>query len=326
MLEGVDKDDMYIIVEDEFLAIAKAFTQHLHHAEYVRLKNSAKSMNASAIQNISRPTDSRVAISEETKRKKAAQASTMARDTIVEELNAKRGKRKPIDAESEVEDDPEEDLWVGTSLQGFMADSKKPRRSLSHLAGMKSGSKAAAGFRRAGLKHAPNSREPGQRSELGSHGAVHNGNLETEDEDDDDLDAPIIRPVLQVKQPLTNIAVKASHPPGMRTNLGSTATARKWEDSFSRTDIVPLKAEKTSFLSRRPDPHILEEDQLGSVKNETGSMLMPFDYIPEASVLPGIASQRIQKRLVDMKARAQPENEKKQKRSNLLDEIPTFLV
>jgi hypothetical protein len=35
---GLDKDDRYRMVEDEFLEAAKMFTQHLHAAEYQRMK------------------------------------------------------------------------------------------------------------------------------------------------------------------------------------------------------------------------------------------------------------------------------------------------
>ncbi|KAG7288130.1 hypothetical protein NEMBOFW57_007653 [Staphylotrichum longicolle] len=55
MIEGIDHDDMYRMVEDEFLSVAGDFTRHLHAAEYQRLKGLAKSENAETIQNISRP-------------------------------------------------------------------------------------------------------------------------------------------------------------------------------------------------------------------------------------------------------------------------------
>ncbi|KXX76771.1 hypothetical protein MMYC01_206037 [Madurella mycetomatis] len=55
MIEGVEHDDKYRMVEDEFLAVAGDFTRHLHAAEYQRLKNLAKLQNAETIQNISRP-------------------------------------------------------------------------------------------------------------------------------------------------------------------------------------------------------------------------------------------------------------------------------
>lgn len=38
---GLDGDDIYVMVEDEFLATAQTFTQHLHQAEYHRLRKQA---------------------------------------------------------------------------------------------------------------------------------------------------------------------------------------------------------------------------------------------------------------------------------------------
>lgn len=55
MISGIDHDDQYRMVEDEFLTVAAGFTRHLHAAEYQRLKGLAKSENAETIQNISRP-------------------------------------------------------------------------------------------------------------------------------------------------------------------------------------------------------------------------------------------------------------------------------
>ncbi|KAF4549169.1 Hypothetical protein D9617_23g005840 [Elsinoe fawcettii] len=40
--EGYSADDIYMMVEDEFLSTAQLYTQHLHHAEYQRLKKLAK--------------------------------------------------------------------------------------------------------------------------------------------------------------------------------------------------------------------------------------------------------------------------------------------
>lgn len=55
MIEGIDGDDRYRMVEDEFLATARRFTAHLHAAEYKRLKAASELENAHMIQSISRP-------------------------------------------------------------------------------------------------------------------------------------------------------------------------------------------------------------------------------------------------------------------------------
>jgi hypothetical protein len=55
MIEGLDGDDRYRMVEDEFLSTAQQFTAHLHAAEYERLKAASEMENAQMIKNISRP-------------------------------------------------------------------------------------------------------------------------------------------------------------------------------------------------------------------------------------------------------------------------------
>ena len=42
MHPGLNADDIYVMVEDEFLATAQLYTQHLHQAEYQRLKALAR--------------------------------------------------------------------------------------------------------------------------------------------------------------------------------------------------------------------------------------------------------------------------------------------
>ncbi|KAK5008112.1 hypothetical protein LTR28_004423, partial [Elasticomyces elasticus] len=69
MRDGYAADDMWVMVEDEFLETAQLYTQHLHHAEYQRLKKLAKAQKATDLQPISRPVDQRTTMSAETERK-----------------------------------------------------------------------------------------------------------------------------------------------------------------------------------------------------------------------------------------------------------------
>lgn len=54
MIEGLDNDDAYVMVEDEFLAIAKQFTRHLHQAEYERRKREVERENNMGIADLNR--------------------------------------------------------------------------------------------------------------------------------------------------------------------------------------------------------------------------------------------------------------------------------
>ena len=55
MKEGLEHDDKYRMVEDEFLSVAQKFTVHLHAAEYKKQQKMAQTRNAETITSISRP-------------------------------------------------------------------------------------------------------------------------------------------------------------------------------------------------------------------------------------------------------------------------------
>jgi len=114
MIEGVDHDDKYRMVEDEFLSVAGDFTRHLHAAEYQRLKNLARSQNAETIQNISRPVTGEM--TDLVKRRHAA-LDTAARQR--RGLASVLGKR------------PENDDLRATSLQGLMDSPRKKAAPIS---------------------------------------------------------------------------------------------------------------------------------------------------------------------------------------------------
>ncbi|KAI4222948.1 MAG: hypothetical protein L6R36_005780 [Xanthoria steineri] len=151
MHEGLAHDDIYIMVEDEFLSAAQLFTSHLHHAEYVRLKNAAKARNGSTVHPIpARPTDSITAMRAETKKKKEAEVRTgknrAALDRMISDTRANVALTSD-EEHSEDEDEEDEQPWAGTSLQGLMAPAaRKNLTSLSGLQGIQSSTRAANGY------------------------------------------------------------------------------------------------------------------------------------------------------------------------------------
>ena len=151
MQDGLDGDDIYIMVEDEFHAVAKMFTQHLHHAEYVRLKNLAKGRTTSTVSTISRPTDSITAMRNETKKKKEAESRDIRTNAALQQI--KSGATRPASDDSGLSDvdvDVEDTHWRGTALQDLMTLSPtKNQISLTGLHGVKSSTRAAAGYSKA---------------------------------------------------------------------------------------------------------------------------------------------------------------------------------
>lgn len=117
MIEGVEHDDKYRMVEDEFLTVAGDFTKHLHAAEYQRLKSLAKSQNAETIQNISRPVTGEM--TDLVKRRQAALETATRQRKALRKL-----------AKSDDDDLPPHD---NTSLQGLMDSPRKKRVPLQSL-------------------------------------------------------------------------------------------------------------------------------------------------------------------------------------------------
>ncbi|CAG8335302.1 unnamed protein product [Penicillium salamii] len=138
LIPGLHRDDGWVMVEDEFYAVAQTYTQHLHYAEYVRRRKEVKENHGILAEDIERPTDDRTPLP---KRVETQRELSTLRERQTSGL-AHLANERP----NEVEGDDDE-LWAGTHLQDFMSS---PRRSRS-LAGHqipKSSTRAAAGFER----------------------------------------------------------------------------------------------------------------------------------------------------------------------------------
>ncbi len=149
MAEGYDGDDIYIMVEDEFHSVAQTFTQHLHHAEYQRLKKKARDTAPPTFQ----PTEQMRA---GMKKKLEARALHARQKDAVR--NITNGINLSVEDDEEQDDDP----WLGTSLAGLMTDAHYPKKTaLVGLEKMQSTTRAAKGFGR-GLGDSP----PGRKEKM----------------------------------------------------------------------------------------------------------------------------------------------------------------
>ena len=119
MIAGPSADDRYRMVEDEFLSTAQRFTNHLHRAEYARLKLMVKSQNAAAIREIERPVVGHA----------TAEASRRHQDL------KRVGKQQNVMQESGNDPDGSDLPWMGTSLQGLMETPKREFPSLAPATG-----------------------------------------------------------------------------------------------------------------------------------------------------------------------------------------------
>ena len=136
MKEGYDGDDTYIMVEDEFRSVAQTFTQHLHHAEYQRLKKKAK--------NAAPPTFPPTGTMRAETRKK-----TEARALRVRQKDALGDFTNGVTLSAAEDEEQEDDPWLGTSLAGLMTDRNNSKRmALVGLEKVQSSTRAAKGFGR----------------------------------------------------------------------------------------------------------------------------------------------------------------------------------
>ncbi|KAL8883153.1 MAG: hypothetical protein Q9192_007408 [Flavoplaca navasiana] len=223
MREGLSHDDIYIMVEDEFLSTAQLFTSHLHHAEYVRLKIAAKARNASSLlpnsNAMSRPTDSITTMRAETKKKKEAEARMGKNKAALDKMKSDARSNIALTTDDDLgsEDEEDEQPWAGTSLQGLMAPAaRKNLTSLSGLQGIQSSTRAANGYSKPkpddpsqSQNHRPynpikpQSLHPATRIQHPSNPSTSNNHrptlrrlsdMSSSNESSDDLDAPSTRP------------------------------------------------------------------------------------------------------------------------------------
>ncbi|KAK5634147.1 hypothetical protein RRF57_009861 [Xylaria bambusicola] len=140
MIEGIDGDDRYRMVEDEFLATARQFTAHLHAAEYKRLRANSELENAQAIRDISRPVVGQMTdiVRMKQERKTLAEKQRIATCEL----------RKGGASGDESTDDDDNDSWQKQSLYGLMESPRKRGRGLNGLPSAISVTRAAAGFKR----------------------------------------------------------------------------------------------------------------------------------------------------------------------------------
>ncbi|GJC78999.1 hypothetical protein ColLi_01837 [Colletotrichum liriopes] len=218
MIEGLDNDDKYRMVEDELFTIAGQFTAHLHAVEYQRLKTQARTQNAETIKNISRPV--------------VGSLTDLARKRQEELLRKKKQREALRQAKQEAGRDDDESgdetnvPWRGTSLQGLMHSPRKKEVPLMALTRADSRTRASSLF---GGVVKSRSKRPAAAMKL-----EENNDEETEDESED-LGGPSRVPVRRdaagsrpatgrLARSPTYIAAASSQPVPQQRRIPNTST------------------------------------------------------------------------------------------------------
>lgn len=172
MREGLNADDAFIMVEDEFDATARLFTQHIHRAEYARLKRLHRSRGVDTLAKLDHGTDT------------TTQQSRAVKIQIEAEENARKRKSAGTDG-SEDEDEYLDDPMLARLMT---ADRKSnPTSLLAGLGKAKGSSRAAKGYSQSPRKivRTRDVLAASQRSGPSRISSI----AEDEDTDDEDLDA-----------------------------------------------------------------------------------------------------------------------------------------
>lgn len=305
-----------MMVEDEFYAVAQRFTQHLHYAEYVRRTKEVKSQNAARIGDIARPTDGITPISEETKKKEEAEALAARQKAGLEQVQETTGQGEGND---DNDDDDDDDMWAGTSLQDLMTSPRKARSLVGGARGIKSGTRAAAGYVQTSQNSAttagllPSSSPLGHREQERQHQAVLD---ETASEDDDDLD---VQPTTTFKRTVHDIKTPKPEP--------------KTENKSNIPSIAPTKSIPANNSMRNPEkakqtPSINAINKTQSVSKPRKKLLFDdFDELPEPKSNLSMQEQKSKSSSsISRTPSGSRSGDNKESKKSRLNEVPMFLL
>lgn len=300
MIDGVNEDDKYRMVEDEFISIASQFTTHLHRAEYQRLKQQAKAQNADKIWKISRPTVGALTAAAK-KRQEMRKHLAKQRDGLRKAAaNAKAGQGNADDDEDGFPDV----ILAGASLHGLMERPEKAERPLSHLTSTTTSTRASAGFERSSsdLRHpsqafCTNFTHTLQRS---TQRVTTVDEMETESDTLDDPDTPVakssttvlsrgresldethnlLRPVARDTQRLRQELCLPKKPVSRRMErterYTTTAEVEREETSIDDNEDDVFGRLRTQRQSNRPRREESRADSLAKTKRDENRDVIP---------------------------------------------------
>jgi len=257
MDEGLDHDDKYRMVEDEFLTVAQKWTVHLHAAEYKRQEKMVKARNAETINSISRPVTDRMPDS--TRRRVEGMEKSEKQRAAFRKLLAT--KSNGVDTDSDEESHP----WANTSLHGFMASPGKKAALLSKVRSAKAATRAAAGFHKPAQTKAPFTKRelsdsPPSKNDQQLSRAMNQSNISTASEDeDDDLNAPIPAPKLQpIDRTRTNITSLSGSRIVTSSTPGQISESKQRSTSIPTVSTMEKPQSEPSFPAFEP-PHAVSD-------------------------------------------------------------------
>ncbi|KAF2842261.1 hypothetical protein M501DRAFT_402411 [Patellaria atrata CBS 101060] len=303
MRPGLAADDIYIMVEDEFLSTAHLFTAHLHRAEYKRLKARLAQQHPISI---ARPVLGGRLSAERQKAIEASEKEKSRRSVLV-------GETSDDDEEGEGE------------LAGLMNRPKEPGLNIAGLVERKAKTRAAAGFGVSSQGDGKGTTRADVLNKYAGGGRDRKTKEEEEQEEDYDLDAS---PKFRKPAPKVHSRTSSVTPSSFSSSFSHRV--RDGEISVSVSRSRPLHAAsiiESSFsfssYSRSREPSIsTSKNKSEPSQNEVHPSLSKWNEPSSRSA----RSSEYEARMARRKA-AQAKKEKDEKRKSVkLDEIPIFLV
>jgi hypothetical protein len=164
MREGFEADDIWMMVEDEFNEVAKAFSAHLHQAAYERRVKAAKEAPPKS------PPVPASPMSKATKRRLGQDMLHARQAASLTSIG--------IEREAAHSHEPDDDPWRGTYLSPLVSAGNQRKVSLKGLDRIPSFSRAAQGFGRAAEQSTTKSQasatapKPARTTADGDHASV----------------------------------------------------------------------------------------------------------------------------------------------------------
>ena len=309
MREGFHADDSFMMVEDEFVATAKLFTQNIHHAEYVRLKQLARSRGEGTLRSINRPMDGTTEQSKGLKLKLEAEA------------RAKKIKDGLGGIGSE-DDSSEDEYMQDPQLAGLMTKEKRLGKDLSGIVKAKSNTRAAAGFpqRSRNVVHATKALSNEGHAKVAATSVIAGRTLKKDvnSEDEDNLDATLSRPT---KSSFANSDHRHDTSNGYRRGEDKTVDMSESSGIFKR--FVQQSRVNRTVPNKSRDDDLPSSDQINSSSFATDSRQTTITGQPPVrSAKSAGVSEYLAKRRAD-KERKEREEKRKTRRA---DDVPTFLI
>lgn len=327
MREGLDADDVYMMVEDEFHTIAQSFTAQLHHAEYKRLMREARERNSRNRNVLSFvPKDA----TDQTKVRMRGDILREKQSTGLKEM-VEPGLSLLIDSDEEgIEQqvlEEEENIiepWAGTSLARLMNWDSSQRTSLKGLQKIKSDTRAARKLQpNAGSIAAKKSEKAGSlKMELADSKSL------MRHRDDSKTQKPQIHSDKEDRNPLTEMAPSESRSASSgntKSGKGVHGDTTIASSSKVHSNRAPKSAASTSLTIKKSKPKSFI-DALDDWDDER------FDRTQATMEVEDPSPERERRRIKREEAsprKIKYEKDSKQKKkdySDRYDEIPLFLV